>query len=925
MLKKYLAFIALLLSLTSFSQDSSWVNVQLLPDQYADETTWEIYNSDNELVATSPEYIASTYQEIIVPLDAGNYNFVINDAFGDGICCGFGEGWFGLTNTCGLDLYVYDFAGLTATIFFTLEQCAQPPPLAEGCTDTIAENYDPEAVIDNGTCTFPPCDGLDEFSVETYCNLSNVVVLYEWADMPNPNCKLVAYHRTTNLYNLGNNWNPYTWDNTGIMFPTSDPNTTYYFLGQLADGSYTDTLTITTGECIAGCLDETASNYNPWANVDDGSCLVPPANCVDGESNILVIVVPDTYVGETSWDITDSYGTTIAASPLYNQTGIPIVSEVCILDGTVINFNLYDSFGDGLCGSCYGGVDGMVSVQTLCGDNIYLLEPGNANFGFDTTTTYTVVPCTPLVILGCTDQGFTEYNPQATEDDGSCITSIVLGCTDITSPDYEEASNTMLTIPMCDYTLTITDGAQDGWFGSWIGLLQDGITYGPYQMGPDDGASESFIINLNSTSPVEAMFFAPGNSSTTANQCGFYLLGPEGDTTLAGGTNAWTDPILKFPYKYSAIPSCGNYCTPGVVGCMDTAALNYNPLANMPDTCIPIVLGCTNDLAFNYDPAANVDDTSCTSIIIGCMDSLAFNYNSTANTNDPTSCIPVILGCMDDTAFNYNAAANTSDDDCLPIVFGCTDLIAFNYDPVANTNNGSCIQFIYGCIDVSAFNYDPEANTNDDSCIPIIYGCTDNTMFNYMPSVNVDNGSCIEYIYGCTDSNAFNYDQEANTDNDSCIDTIIGCTDVGAYNYDLTANISDEISCLYDAGCYAGPGIPYWLNDGCYAWVIDVDDYCCTNDWDASCQSMYNYCQEGWPTGIDDLVGNGIMIYPNPTTGNVNIETHLDIEYELRDVSGKLILTGIDNRIDLSRYESGIYFLTIIHKNKRFNKRLIKQ
>jgi hypothetical protein len=38
-----------------------------------------------------------------------------------------------------------------------------------------------------------------------------------------------------------------------------------------------------------------------------------------------------------------------------------------------------------------------------------------------------------------------------------------------------------------------------------------------------------------------------------------------------------------------------------------------------------------------------------------------------------------------------------------------------------------------------------------------------------------------------------------------------------------------------NAGCYGGPGIPYWLNDGCYAWVIDVDDYCCTTDWDASC------------------------------------------------------------------------------------------
>ena len=99
-------------------------------------------------------------------------------------------------------------------------------------------------------------------------------------------------------------------------------------------------------------------------------------------------------------------------------------------------------------------------------------------------------------------------------------------------------------------------------------------------MGPNDGSSISFTISLSSMSPVEAMFFAPGNASTTANQCGFYLIGPEGDTTLSGGTNSWTDPILQFPYRYNEVPTCGNYCTPGVVGCMDSTALNYDPLAN---------------------------------------------------------------------------------------------------------------------------------------------------------------------------------------------------------------------------------------------------------------------------------------------------------------------------------------------------------
>ena len=57
----------------------------------------------------------------------------------------------------------------------------------------------------------------------------------------------------------------------------------------------------------------------------------------------------------------------------------------------------------------------------------------------------------------------------------------------------------------------------------------------------------------------------------------------------------------------------------------------------------------------------------------------------------------------------------------------------------------------------------------------------------------------------------------------------------------------DSISCLYNANCITGAGIPYWLNDPCYAWVISVDDYCCENEWDDICQLTYNHCEDGWP------------------------------------------------------------------------------
>jgi hypothetical protein len=119
-------------------------------------------------------------------------------------------------------------------------------------------------------------------------------------------------------------------------------------------------------------------------------------------------------------------------------------------------------------------------------------------------------------------------------------------------------------------------------------------------------------------------------------------------------------------------------------------------------------------------------------------------------------------------------------------------------------------------------------------------------MLNYDALANTEDFTCVPFVYGCMDSTALNYDPLANTDNESCITIVEGCMDQSAYNYDDIANVHDSIACLYDANCTTGPGNPYWLNDPCYAWVLEVDEYCCENEWDTICQSTYDYCDGSW-------------------------------------------------------------------------------
>ena len=164
-----------------------------------------------------------------------------------------------------------------------------------------------------------------------------------------------------------------------------------------------------------------------------------------------------------------------------------------------------------------------------------------------------------------------------------------------------------------------------------------------------------------------------------------------GDTswTNAAGTDSLNSQWLVYPQNtWTYIGYHTSPCNNDVLGCTDSTALNYDPLATVDDsTCIYPVYGCTDSLALNYNPLATTDDGSCTYCTYGCTDPLAFNYDSLA-TCDDGSCIPFVYGCTDPNAINFYPGANTDDGSC--IYAGCTDSLANNYDPLATIDDGSC-------------------------------------------------------------------------------------------------------------------------------------------------------------------------------------------------------------------------------------------
>jgi hypothetical protein len=742
------------------------------------------------------------------------------------------------------------------------------------CIDSLAVNYVDTANTDDGSCYFNP--GCTD---EAYLEYHTQGFVADYDD----GSYCLNYANFGCMDSTAFNYNSLATVNWTSVLDQTDPCIAKVFGCTDPTAFNFDALANTEDySCIPfiyGCMDNTQWNYDPNANTDNGSCLPYIFGCTDSTA--------------LNYD---------ALANTDNGSCIPFLYGCT--DSLALNYNLLANTDDGSC----------ISIILGCIDA--------SAFNYDPSANTDDGSCVPF-IYGCLDNTQFNYNPSANTDNGSCI-PFIYGCMDATQFNYDNTVNTdngscipfiygcLDSLAFNFNPLANTDN------GSCTPIILGctdtlAINYNPLA-NTEDGSCLGIIYGC--TSPIAFNYDPTANSDD--GSCIPFIYGCMDNTQFNFNSLANTDDGL---------------CIPIINGCIDNSQWNYNPLANTDNgSCIPFIYGCTDSFAFNYDPLANTDNFSCIVVIMGCTDSTAINFDPLANTSDG-SCIAELLGCTDPLALNYNPLANTDDGSCIVIIEGCMDPLAFNYNPSANVDNGSCVPFIYGCTDPTQFNYDATANTDDGNCIPYVYGCMDILSFNYNPLANTDNGSCIAIILGCMDTTALNYDILANTEYipSNCILPISGCTDVSAYNYDPVANTTDSTACLYEAvGCVTGLGAPfgtgYWLNDGCFAWVIDVDDYCCTTDWDASCQSMYDYCQLGWPTAIQDISALGIIVYPNPTKDVITIETRLDIQVELYDMTGKRVINESNiKRLDLSKLPSGIYNMSILYKDSRYSKRVIKQ
>lgn len=84
---------------TNFTNGDQELQLRITLDNYGTETSWDIQDANgNELLAGGPyeNNAPGSVKEEIVCLPAGCFSFNMYDAYGDGMCCGYGEGAYEL-------------------------------------------------------------------------------------------------------------------------------------------------------------------------------------------------------------------------------------------------------------------------------------------------------------------------------------------------------------------------------------------------------------------------------------------------------------------------------------------------------------------------------------------------------------------------------------------------------------------------------------------------------------------------------------------------------------------------------------------------------------------------------------------------------------------------------------------------------------
>ncbi|MGB1636867.1 MAG: T9SS type A sorting domain-containing protein, partial [Flavobacteriales bacterium] len=674
-----------------------------------------------------------------------------------------------------------------------------------GCTDNTNPGYDPGATYDDGSCLVGGC------TIATACNYDPEAE-YQLAG----SCEFTSCAGCTDA--IACNYDPEaTLDNGSCDFAEEFYDCEGNCINDTDGDGLCDELE------VYGCTDPENPGYDPAATEDDGSCLIPgcllPSACnYDPDADYIVI------------DLCE----------FESCTGC-LNAEACNYDPTATINN---------AGSCVFPINSFLDCDGNCendtdGDGV----------------------CDEQEIPGCTDEAAINFNPYATDDNGTCII-LTGGCVLPFACNFDP--NADFYIPgSCDFSCLYGSGESD--------------------------CNNELACNFGAQDEPCVFFDAEGN------------------TCVPGGCTSEAACNYDADAAYND-GSC-DFMTCQVYGCNVEAACNFNVDVTVNDgscdfvSCIENDLeGCTNPLACNYSENATVNDGSCdyaSCVNMGCTDETACNYDAEALLNDG-SCVAAASG--------YDCEGNcVSDADADGVcdveeIGGCTDMGANNFDPSATDNNGTCTYDLDGCMDADACNFNYQATTEDGSCDFACYGCMNQNACNFNADATMHDYTACSYLFAYEINGA----------------TEVVLDDEVTYEYTWTAG-SEYLWTIEGGLIVEGQGtaqvaVVWLLGEG----VLTVQEF----NGDGCEGDVVSLIVSGTASNISEETV-GFTAFPNPASDVVVVNTNgLEAHaFQVLDAAGRVViserLVAGRNTINVANLANGTYRMVLTQENGRSVKQLV--
>ena len=368
----------------------------------------------------------------------------------------------------------------------------------------------------------------------------------------------------------------------------SEVGVLYYVLvgTEGTDGSFD--IDFSCADVVLGCMNSAACNYNADANVDNSSCEFFSCVCADETGTAVMINMNDSF-GDgwngNTYVITDLAGNEVTSGTLDDAQFFVDANNFA---GPEYGFDTAC-----LAPGCYTITVGGGSYQSEVSWDISL-EDGTvlASGGAPSSVTISV----GAAVCGCTEAGACNYDPLATDNDGSCEYESCAGCTDMAACNYD--GEAIVDDGTCCYSNCVTMQMVDSWGGGWNGgyyVLSDvdGTVIGEGTIASGTNAEDSYCL-------ADGCYVLDVVGASFANEMSWTLIG-----SFGGLVTGFADESVTFNV------GAGDQC---VIGCTISCACNYNADANITDNDLCVFEGCdgcTYPDASNYDATAIADNGTC--------------------------------------------------------------------------------------------------------------------------------------------------------------------------------------------------------------------------------------------------------------------------------------------------------------------------